>query len=256
MRGSLTLGAAAAGAALAAGIAVVALPGGGDDRGDRGGEKRALGLLTSLPIHWEESTSISEALESDEAPHWARAALEAEYDLIPVDALEGRALDRLDRLILAQPRPLAPAENVALDDWVRAGGRVLVFADPHLTEHSRFVLGDRRRPQDLAMLSPILRRWGLELTVDPDQPADEREVAFRGRAFPIRLAGTWRLVTPGAPSRCELESESRVASCRIGEGRALLVADAALLERERAPSRAREGLRALSEAAFDQAREN
>ena len=65
--------------------------------------------------------------------------------------------------MMIQPRPLSPQENVALDNWVAAGGRLLLFADPALTEDSAFAIGDRRRPQDVVLLSPILARWGLEL---------------------------------------------------------------------------------------------
>ena len=49
---------------------------------------------------------------------------------------------------------------------MRGGGRVLLFADPMLTRHSAFALGDRRRPQDVVLLSPILARWRLELQFD------------------------------------------------------------------------------------------
>ncbi|MFA9201900.1 MAG: hypothetical protein ACEQR8_12150, partial [Cypionkella sp.] len=213
---------------LAAGIAVVALPGEEAPR-----DRRELGLFTSLPIYWGESESIAEALGDGGGAHWARGALESDFELTPLDTLDDPTLGRLDRLLMAQPRPLAPAENVALDDWVRGGGRLLLFADPLLTEHSRFGLGDKRRPQDVALLSPILRRWGLELMVDPDQPDRERTVAFGGQPVPVRLAGSWRLVGHAAGARCRLEAESIVARCAIGRGSATIVSDAALLEGER-----------------------
>ena len=111
-----------------------------------------LGLFSSLPIYWAESTSIDETLDSSRPQHWVRAALERDRELVPLDTLDGPELARFDDLILAQPRPLSPAENVALDQWVRNGGRLLLFADPLLTEHSRFALGDKRRPQDIVLL--------------------------------------------------------------------------------------------------------
>lgn len=209
--------------------------------------KPPLGLYTSLPIYWAEAGSVSEALDGGGEPHWVRGTLEADYRLIPLDTLDPADLAPLTRLVMAQPRPLAPGENVALDDWVRRGGRLLMFADPFLTEHSRFPLGDKRRPQDVALLSPILARWGLELTFDEDQGDGERAARLGSVALPHRLSGRFRVVTPGAPATCELTAGGLVATCRIGAGRALVVADAAVLEHERGPSPA---LPALMERAL------
>jgi hypothetical protein len=116
---------------------------------------------------------------------------------------------------------------VALDDWVRAGGRVLLFADPMLTGHSAFALGDRRRPQDVVMLSPILRHWGLELRFDESQPAGEREVEWLGTRVPVNLPGHLAALPQG---RCAIEAGGLAARCRIGAGEVLCIADAALLE--------------------------
>ena len=226
---------------LAAGILAQVLP----DREDAD-RKPALGLFTSLPIYWPESGGIGETLDGGLAEHWARTALEAEHRLVPLDSLD-EELAGLDRMIMAQPRPLAPAENVALDDWVRAGGRLLLFADPFLTEHSRFLLGDKRRPQDIVVLSPILRRWGLELRFDEDQSESERTVAFAGVGIPVQLSGTFAKVPSSAPSRCVLEAEALIARCQVGKGSVVLIADAALLDRERP---APEPLAVASEAAF------
>jgi hypothetical protein len=221
---------AAAGAAvtLVAGIAVLALP-----PPDNDGAKPGLGLFTSLPIFWAESENIADMLGSAAPPHWARIALEADHRLVPLDTLGRADLQKLDRLVMAQPRPLAPAENVALDDWVRGGGRLLLFADPMLTAHSRFALGDRRRPQDVVLLSPILQRWGLELEFDEEQTDAERQVRFGEGAIPVRLAGTLRRVAPGAPAECALDADSVAARCAIGKGQVLVIADAAMLEDDR-----------------------
>jgi hypothetical protein len=170
------------------------------------------------------------------SPPWPRTALEGRFRLIPLNTL--LKLDRLDDLLIAQPRPLAPQENVALDRWVRRGGHLLLFADPMLTAPSRFAMGDPRRPQDIVLLSPILAHWGLSLRYDEAQPLGTREIA--GSALPINLAGHWAK-RPGGEAECRIEQAGLVASCRIGSGRALLVADAALFEAVPAPA-ARAGL--------------
>lgn len=215
-------------------------------------ERSQLGLLTSLPIYWAESFELGETLDDQAAPHWARSALEEGYRLVPLDTLDSASppLGELDYLLLAQPRALSPAENVALDDWVRAGGRVLIFADPLLTGPSRFHIGDRRRPQDVILLSPILRRWGLELRFDPDQQEGERQVAVWGAAVPVSQAGSFVPVPTSAPSDCTIEAGGLAADCRIGQGRAVVVADAAMLEQEREPVASREALEILAGRAY------
>jgi len=113
---------------------------------------------------------------------------------------------------------------------VRGGGRLLLFADPLLTEHSRFAIGDRRRPQDVVLISPILRRWGLVLSFDEDQEDEPRTAALGEVPLTVRLTGQLALATPGAPSECALAAGGLVAECTIGKGRAVIVADAAVLE--------------------------
>jgi hypothetical protein len=194
--------------------------------------QRPIGLFTSLPILWNESDSPADLLRSDQPPHWARAVIAERGQIVPLDQLT--ALDaKLTRLILAQPRALSPDENVALDSWVRGGGRLILFADPALTAHSRFAVGDPRRPQDLVMLSPILAHWGLGLTFTEDQPPGLRAVAVPAGQLPVDLPGSWQLA-PG--STCQLAGAGIVATCRIGKGRVLALADAALLDPELVPA--------------------
>lgn len=192
--------------------------------------RSALGLFTSLPIMWGEAPDVGAMLAGPAKPHWVRLALERRYRLIPLDTLNihGAAPASTRLLMMAQPRPLSPQENVALDRWVRGGGRLLLFADPMLTFDSVWPIGDRRRPQDIVLLSPILARWGLELRFDEAQPAGLREIA--GRGLPVNLPGRLVSVPGGHDARCFLSDAGLVARCRIGAGGALIVADAALLE--------------------------
>jgi hypothetical protein len=206
-------------------------------------EPRAkVGLFTTLPIYWPEVRGISELIGLIEASHWARGEIERDYDLVPLDALagEGAILNGLDRLLLAQPRTLSPAENVALDAWVRQGGHLLLFADPLLTGGSRFALGDKRRPQDVALLSPILSHWGLQLRFDEDQPVGERLAELGDLRLPINAAGRFSYRPADEPdTSCIPRSGGLMAECTIGEGRALIVADAALFDGD-APTPERE----------------
>ena len=188
-----------------------------------------LGLFTSLPILWHEADDIAAQLSGPGKPHWARPVLEERRRLVPLDTLLHPA--GFDDLLIAQPRPLEPAENVALDRWVRAGGHLLLFADPLLTSESRFALGDPRRPADTVLLEPILAHWGLALRAGDGV----RESA--GTGFAVAAPGVLERL-PGTPPDCAIEQEGLVAQCRIGTGTALIVADAALLEPAEGPAAA------------------
>ena len=191
-----------------------------------------VGMFTSLPLVWTESPDLSGLLSSDTTPHWARGVIEQRGKLVPLDSLASpsglAALARLERLVIAQPRPLAPDENVALDAWVRKGGKVLVIVDPALTEDSAYAIGDPRRRQDVVMLSPILTRWGLTLEFDDVQPTGERAVEVLGVATPVNLPGRFAIAHSGS---CRSWAEGVAVTCRVGKGRVVALADAAVLDR-------------------------
>jgi len=187
-------------------------------------QRPALGLMGTIPLYWGEEAGFGGSLSGNATPHWARAQLESRYALHPLDTLSDSGLAGLDLLLLAQPRALSGPENVALDAWVRGGGRLLLFADPLLTGESRFAIGDRRRPQGAILLSPILGHWGLRLEFD-DSRAEGFALAGGKAQIPVNLPG--RFVSEDG---CKVDSEGLLARCAIGKGRVVAVADAALLD--------------------------
>lgn len=222
--------------ALTAALALAGLAACGDESAAAPGETLAqgerLGLFSSLPIYWGEGEDFGALIDVAAEPGPVRQAFEQRFALVPIDALEADNLESLERVVLAQPRPLAPSENFALDQWVRAGGQALVFADPVLTAHSGFGLGDPRRPQDMVLISPILARWGLELRYDEDQPPGRREVAALGASIVVDRAGTFARKSGGEDSECTLSDMGLVAQCRVGSGHVTLIGDAAMLDIE------------------------
>lgn len=189
-------------------------------------------LFTSLPIYWAEAPDLAATLNDTAQPHWARRMIETRRVVRPLDTLDADTLGEAHDLLMAQPRPLSPAENVALDSWVAGGGRLLLFADPALTVQSAFALGDRRRPQDIVLLSPILARWGLRLEFDAEQAPGEHTVALgKEAAVAVNLAGRF-VIVPGGRSdvACRLGAQALMAECRVGRGTIVALADAALFE--------------------------
>jgi hypothetical protein len=154
------------------------------------------------------------------------------------------------RLAVIQPRGLAPADNVALDDWVRGGGRLLMVLDPQLTGHYDLPLGDARRPSDVALIPPVLARWGLGVRYDETQPLAERRAPLGSAAIPLLLAGEVT-VSAAAARRCTLFAAGAAARCRVGKGEVALLADAAAFEPEEPGEEARASLAAIIAWAFE-----
>ncbi len=186
-----------------------------------------LGLMTTLPLQWSEG-GIEAAADADAAPHPAYARLTAVYDVVPLDDLD--QADPLSLVLLAQPRAMAPAELVKLDSWVRRGGRLLLLADPALQWGSLYPLGDKRRPLFTSMLSPLFSHWGIELVlpIDKAEPVAVREID--GLTIRTLTPGEWRMKEAAANSPCRIATDAIYADCAVGKGRALLVADADLLD--------------------------
>ena len=189
----------------------------------RGGPKPELVLMTALPIVWGEGDVFSLNVR----PAGAYTALQEEFAVRPVDTLDRAILGKSRLLLLAQPRWLAPAEFVAVDEWVRAGGRALILADPKLDWHSELPLGDMRRPPPVSLLQPLLDHWGLALDEEEEGKAPAVEPFGRQRLLSMHEPG--RLSATGAPCRV---LQSYYARCAIGRGQAAVLADADLMRDE------------------------
>ena len=125
----------------------------------------------------------------------------------------------------AEPRVLVVEleDLVALDRWVRDGGRLLLLADPMLEWPSKRPLGDPLRPPPMFADTGLLAHWGLRLDA-PEEP---------GKATREFGARTVETMSPGTLyGRCAIGRDGFVAHCRIGKGKATVVADADLLGAE------------------------
>jgi hypothetical protein len=178
-------------------------------------ERPKLLLLTSLPLVFGEQFSLQDAGSP------ALKALQGHYRVLPISVTDPRELAKGRLLLMAHPLAQPAEDLVALDEWVRRGGRVLLLADPMLDWPSDRPLGDPLRPPPMFMDTGLLGHWGLRL----DAP-DERGVQ------PRKLGGKDILTSsPGSlQGGCAISADHLVARCRIGKGRATVVADADLLD--------------------------
>lgn len=223
-------------------------------------QRPALGLMTSLPLYWQEEASLADIAAGRAVPPWQRRRIETRFVLVPLDTLsplpalspdapETDPLAGLERLAVIQPRGLAPADNVALDQWVRAGGKLLLVLDPALTGDYAAPLGDPRRPVDSALVPPVVARWGLAIGFDAAQQGDVAEVPLGEGTLPLALAGRIAITDPAAGG-CRLLADAAVAVCSVGRGQVTLVADAAVFEHPELAGDEGEALLALLGAAF------
>jgi hypothetical protein len=183
---------------------------------------------------------FGEEFSLDDAGSPALKALSSRYHVVPISVTDGSDLAKGRLLLMAHPLAQPAEDLVELDAWVRRGGRLLLLADPMLEWPSKRPLGDPLRPPPMFMDTGLLGHWGLRL----DAP-DERGPKLR------KLGGADVMtVSPGllyGVGRCSVNDDRLVAHCRIGKGRATIVADADLLDAASLGSKGPANLNALLE---------
>lgn len=188
-------------------------------------------LLSGLPLAFGEGFT----LDAPRSP--VMAALERQYRVVAVDGPE--SLPPRGLLLAAQPRALTPERLVALDRWVRGGGRMLLLADPRLTWPSDLPLGDKGRPPYSFADTGLLAHWGLRS--EAPAPGMTALVRFDVAGTVVQSDSPGMLTSDG--KSCTVAADLRSADCGLGAGRALVVADADFL---RLPGGVEATLRALT----------
>jgi hypothetical protein len=193
-------------------------------------QRPTLLLLTSLPLVFNEEFQLTGS------GSLAMRRLETRYRVLPISVTDGAELAKGRLVLMAHPLAQTAENLVVLDEWVRRGGRVLLLADPLLDWPSKRPLGDPLRPPPVFMDTGLLAHWGLRLDAPDELGAARREL------------GGYEVTTssPGNVSGgCKISSDRLIARCRIGEGRATVIADADFLDVDRFGDRARHNLDAL-----------
>lgn len=191
--------------------------------------RESIAIMSALPLFWGEARASAVLSSPDQRAPFILAMQQA-HRVRPVDVLDKAAFAGTDVLILAQPRILQAQELVDLDAWVRNGGHVLIFADPELAWPSAFPLGDPRRAPPVTLLDPLFTHWGLTLSAD----GEAGPVDLDGEPLTPNKAGRWTAHGPA----CATEGHGLIVTCAIGKGKAVLVADADLLDLRETPDRA------------------
>ena len=197
----------------------------------------AIDVVTSLPLHPHDSIGKQLAGNSlPEAPFLMALRHHMDVRLIDRPSETSGSSDRI--LLLAHPGALSPEQLVAIDTQVRSGGKVLILADGLLSWPPPFPLGDRRNPPVTSLLGPLLDHWGLRLDAPRGLRAKLEFDYDHGHKLAFFSPG--QLIATGR--QCHVTVNRHAADCRIGEGRAIVIADADLLNDQLwVPVRPRDG---------------
>jgi hypothetical protein len=193
-------------------------------------EKPTLMLLTSLPIVFGEQFAI------DGGGSPALQALESRYRVRSISVTSPGELRSGNLLLMAHPLAQTAENLVALDEWVRRGGRVMLLADPMLEWPSERPLGDPLRPAPMFSDTGLLARWGLRLDT-PEKPGPKMQ----------KLAELQVMTdSPGTlHGSCRTSADRLMADCQVGKGRAIVVADADFVRADQLGGAAGNNLKAL-----------
>jgi hypothetical protein len=193
-------------------------------------ENRVL-LMSTIPLQWGEA-GVGEIAKGESRPDALFARLSENNLVTVIDDFQKLGGPQSAVLLLVQPRALAPRELVELDAWIRAGGSALIFADPALDWPSELPLGDPRRPLFTSLLTPMFRHWGVELALPVSEEVEDRDTSFGEYPVAPRSAGVWSLAGDKPSAECKIREDQLVAFCKVGKGRALLVADVDMLHED------------------------
>lgn len=172
-------------------------------------------LLTSLPLLFGEGFAL------DQTGSAALTRLQSRYAVRTIALADHASLAGNQLLLMAHPRAQTAEALVDLDAWVRAGGRVLLLADPALDWPSERPLGDRLRPPPGFADTGLLTHWGVALSPPIRRGPMVETVGDRQISFS----------SPGQLSskQCAIDGGATIARCAIGRGRVTIIADADLL---------------------------
>lgn len=125
-------------------------------------ESPVVGLVSSLPL------KASPRMGSGRSQSWLIVdQIEKLFSVETIDPVEGQIPDQVDVLMVVHPKSLSERMLYAIDQFVLAGGRALVFVDPYMEAEAR----GRGASQSRSDLAPLLDAWGVSL-VDGQVAAD------------------------------------------------------------------------------------
>lgn len=182
-------------------------------------------MLSGLPLRWAGEGDLAEMLQRGAADDPALVRLQRTHRIALVDSLADHVPRAGAVLLLAHPRALAPQDLVAIDAFVRGGGRAVILADALSGWPAPHPTGDSRNPPVTSLLTPLLDHWGITLGAAPSGATAAQTLDVDGHRLRLFSAGRFEAL----PAGCTPQAGARILLCRLGAGEAWLVGDADLL---------------------------
>jgi ABC-type uncharacterized transport system involved in gliding motility auxiliary subunit len=151
--------------------------------------KRVIGLLSGLPVL---SRPPDRNTGQPGTKEWGVISLLREvYEVKPIEANVTKIEDDIDTLIVIHPKNFSDNALYAIDQFVLAGGRAIVFVDPFAEEDrpERDPTQPMAMPEISSSLEPIFEKWGVSMAQDKvatDIDAAVR-VSFRSETGPLEV---------------------------------------------------------------------
>ncbi len=127
-------------------------------------ERPTLGVLSSLPLE-SGPGGMQAMLQGNSRPLVLYEQLRERFEVETLADDFDAVPDNVDVLMIAHPAPLSDRALYAIDQFVLAGGRALVFVDPYSGFSSQGGGGPFGQspggPSDQSDLGPLLETWGL-----------------------------------------------------------------------------------------------
>lgn len=143
-------------------------------------EATRIGLISSLPMDGGPINPQAMSLGQQMPRPWVVLdQIRQLFDVVNVDPESGDIPDGLGVLMVVHPTNLPPSMLYAIDQFVLAGGRVLVFVDPNAEADRGAGMMGMGAPPGGSSLEPLFSAWGISM--DEGKVAGDLSVAQRVR---------------------------------------------------------------------------
>jgi ABC-type uncharacterized transport system involved in gliding motility auxiliary subunit len=159
-----------------------------------------IGLVTSLPVDGGMTPGMGGMGGTPTPPWQIMDQMRDFFDVERLDLSLDEIAEDIDVLVLAQPDGLSQMAAYTIDQWVLAGGKAVVFADPNL-ESGTPPAGGMPGPSELSGAKKLLSAWGL--TLDDDVVAGDIQAAVR-----VNTAAGGRPVISDYPAWMNLQADA------------------------------------------------
>ena len=120
-----------------------------------------MGLIAGLPI--DGTFSMQGGMQQ---PWPIMGEIKKPFEVETIDETAGSIPDNIDVLMIVHPFGLSDKTLYAIDQFVMAGGKTMVFVDPFAEEGSRSNAAMRLPPDHGSNLEKLFKAWGVEYARD------------------------------------------------------------------------------------------